>query len=102
MSLFKIACNKEYKMKKSGLFFTAAVGGLMFAATCSPQAEKPKAEAVKGECHGINSCKGQGACGGKDHSCAGQNACKGQGWLKMTEEECNAQKGTFKPLSMSM
>lgn len=89
-------------MKKSGLFFTAAVGGLMFAATCSPQAEKPMAEAVKGECHGINSCKGQGACGGKDHSCAGQNACKGQGWLKMTEEECNAQKGTFKPISMSM
>ncbi len=87
--------------KRTELLFAAAIGGLLLT-TCSPQAEPPKAEAVKGECHGINSCKGQGACGGKDHSCAGQNACKGQGWLMMTEEECKAQNGTFKPLSMTM
>lgn len=49
-----------------------------------------------GQCHGINSCKGTGACGGKNHSCAGQNSCKGKGWLKKTEGDCKDLDGTFK------
>ena len=64
--------------------------------------KKPAAPAAadagkKGECWGINACKGQGACGGADgHECAGQNACKGKGWLSLTKPDCDAKKGTFK------
>jgi hypothetical protein len=53
-------------------------------------------EAKKGECWGVNACKGQGACGGVGHECSGQNACKGQGWLSLTKPECDAKNGKFK------
>jgi hypothetical protein len=54
------------------------------------------AKEIKGECHGINACKGTGDCGGKGHECAGKNECKGKGWVKKTEKECKEVKGTFK------
>ncbi len=61
-------------------------------------AEAPAAAAgKKGECWGVNACKGQGACGGVGHECAGNNACKGKGWLSLTRDECEGRKGTFKP-----
>ena len=57
----------------------------------------PAPSEAKGECHGVNECKGKGACGGKEgHSCAGKNSCKGKGWLSMTKKECKDKKGTFK------
>ena len=51
--------------------------------------------AVKGQCFGVNGCKGQGACKSAKNDCKGHNACKGQGWLAMTEEDCNGQNGQF-------
>ena len=61
-------------------------------------AEKAAAAAgPKGECWGVNACKGQGACGGVGHECAGGNACKGQGWLSLTKPDCDAKAGKFKP-----
>jgi uncharacterized membrane protein len=55
------------------------------------------AAAAKGECHGVNECKGKGACGsGENHDCAGQNTCKGLGWISLTKAECDAKGGTFK------
>lgn len=55
------------------------------------------ASAAKGECHGVNECKGKGACGsGAEHNCAGTNACKGHGWLSLTKAECDAKGGSFK------
>jgi hypothetical protein len=54
------------------------------------------AKEVSGECHGVNSCKGKGECGGKGHSCAGKNSCKGKGWIKATKAGCDEKKGTFK------
>ena len=90
-------------MKATQKILTAAISGLFAGAISSSAfaAEKkaatpPKAEEAKGECHGINSCKGKGECGGKGHSCAGKNECKGKGWLSMTEKDCKAKKGTFK------
>lgn len=68
------------------------------------EAEKKSASAVpsnaekKGECWGVNACKGQGSCGGADgHECAGQNECKGKGWLSLTKSECDGKNGKFKP-----
>ncbi|MFZ8934238.1 MAG: hypothetical protein ACO20H_06060 [Bacteriovoracaceae bacterium] len=71
-----------------GAALTGIVAGLSGCAT--------KTMSPMGQCHGINGCKGQGACGGKSHGCAGQNKCKGQGWLKMNQEDCEAQDGEFK------
>ncbi len=55
------------------------------------------ADTVKGQCFGVNGCKGQGACKSAKNDCKGHNACKGQGWLAMTAEECNGQSGQFQP-----
>lgn len=82
----------------------AALAALALAAGCAHHHGKKDAgkaadgaAAVKGECHGVNECKGQGACGsGDDHNCAGQNTCKGLGWLSLTKAECDAKGGTFK------
>lgn len=86
------------KMNKTLL--TAALGGLVLAATVSmANAEEGAAAAAgekTGECHGINACKGTGACHGTDHTCGGKNTCKGQGWVKSTKTDCEAKGGTFK------
>lgn len=82
----------------------AALAALTLAAGCAHKhggttaAPAPSAAtAVKGECHGVNECKGKGACGnGADSACAGQNTCKGLGWLSLTRAECDAKRGTFK------
>jgi uncharacterized membrane protein len=76
--------------KKSALLASAAAGLLVAAATfVAPTA----ALAEDVECHGVNTCKGTGACGGKGHSCAGQNTCKGQGWVKLDKDACLKQGG---------
>jgi len=55
-----------------------------------------EAKSVSGQCPGINSCKGSGACGGKNDSCARQNSCKGKGWLKLSKDDCTKKGRTFK------
>ena len=64
--------------------------------TAAAASKAPVAAGPKGECWGVNACKGQGACGGAGHECAGQNACKGQGWLSLTKPECDGRNGKFK------
>lgn len=88
-------------MKKTNLLVSAALAGLALASMAGAK-DIPKAEKQAGECHGINGCKGQGECGGKDHACGGKNGCKGHGWKKMTKAECKKAKGKFKALSMGM
>lgn len=87
-------------MKKSHLLIGAALTSLALAGSAG--ANKPAKEAKAGECHGMNSCKGQGDCGNKQHGCGGQNACKGKGWKKMTEAQCKAKKGKWQPMTMEM
>ncbi|HWU43829.1 MAG TPA: hypothetical protein VN132_10335 [Bdellovibrio sp.] len=82
----------------SGLFAASALSVSLHAkAQQGSDSAKPSASAADGECHGVNSCKGKGDCGGKGHSCAGKNSCKGKGWLKMNKEKCEAAKGKFVP-----
>jgi len=82
-------------MNKKAILAGAALTGLLFGVSgCS--SSKSTGNEVVGECQGMNSCKGTGACGGKGHSCAGQNKCKGQGWLKLSKKDCLAKNGTFK------
>ena len=65
------------------------------------QAANKKQQAIKGttkgECYGVNSCKGKGECGSPNWDCAGNNSCKGQGWLTKTSDECKKLGGKFKP-----
>lgn len=80
----------------------AALAGLILTGSAAlvdlAHAEDAPAAAAPatGECHGVNECKGTGACGGEGHSCSGKNECKGKGWLKMSKEDCEAKGGTFK------
>ena len=83
-------------MKKKQLFLSAAATGLMLGiSACATAKNHDMQNKTPGKCHGVNSCKGTGACGGKNHSCAGYNTCKGKGWLKMTKKECKKKGGTF-------
>ncbi len=87
--------------KTNKTLMTAALGGLMLAATISASSAEEKGTAAAGatgktgECHGVNSCKGTSACNTADNSCAGKNSCKGKGWVKMTKAECDAKGGKF-------
>ncbi len=77
--------------------FTLAGCAHQHHGTSKPEAAAPTATtAAKGECHGINECKGKGACAGPGYECAGQNECKGHGWLSLTKAECDAKGGKFK------
>ncbi len=72
------------------------MGVLSIAAHAADKAAPDHANsAAKGECHGVNACKGQGDCHGAGKSCAGSNECKGKGWKSMTEAECKAKAGKF-------
>lgn len=84
-------------MNAKSLLMGAALAGMLAGLSgCASNTAGTTGNSVMGQCHGINSCKGTGACGGKTHSCAGQNSCKGKGWLKMSEEQCNNASGDFK------
>ncbi len=79
------------------LLVGAALAGLLMTTEgCASGGQSSSKVANKGECHGVNSCKGKGACGGVGHSCGGKNECKGKGWLKMSEAECSEAGGTYK------
>ena len=86
-------------MDKKTTLATAALAALALASGCAhaPQGGAgDTASALKGECYGVNSCKGTGECGGPGHACAGQNSCKGQGWITLAKADCDAKHGTFK------
>ena len=86
-------------MNKS-VIIAAALTGLMMTACSTTSKTTSTDSASMGECNGVNSCKGQGACGGPGHSCAGKNSCKGQGWLKLSKADCDAKGGKFKAETM--
>ncbi len=94
-------------MNKKMLILGAAAAGILAAsnATAAP-GDKP---ADMGECHGVNSCKGKGQCGGgagtageAAHACSGSNECKGKGWLRMSKKTCVAKKGKWEKFKMEM
>ena len=81
------------------ILLAAAVTGLMMAG-CSTAGSSSGTSVAAGECHGVNSCKGKGECGGAGHSCAGKNSCKGQGWVKLSKADCEGKGGKFKAETM--
>jgi len=82
-------------MDKKSVLLNAAMAGLLAASAGIALTQNAVAADVK--CHGANTCKGTGACGGAGHDCAGKNTCKGQGWIKVADEkECTAKGGSTK------
>lgn len=75
----------------TGTLIAAMAAGLFTAGVAAPS---QAADSDKVHCHGVNSCKGQGACGSADHACAGKNACKGKGFVEVTAKECKEKGGT--------
>ncbi len=64
------------------------------AAACFANAPLPviaSGETVR--CHGVNECRGRGACATANNQCAGQNACRGQGVLDLSREACESNNG---------
>jgi hypothetical protein len=86
------------------LILGAATAGIMAAATTASAAPAGDVKVAMGECHGINSCKGKGQCGGPGtgHECGGKNACKGQGWVRLSKADCATKKGTWEKFKMEM
>ncbi len=82
-------------MERKMSLAAAALAALSLAAGCAVKSGTV-GTAVTGECHGVNSCKGQGECGGTGHACAGKNTCKGQGWIGLTKADCEGRSGIFK------
>jgi hypothetical protein len=82
-------------MEKSQVLVSVALAALAATAGCAGAKKDSAAAVVKGECLGVNACKGQGECGGTGHSCAGKNACKGKGWLALAKADCDAKGGQF-------
>jgi len=75
-------------MNNKKLVIAAAITGMIAAGSLSLAPTAQAAE--KGECHGVNACKGKGECGGKGHACAGKNECAGKGWKQLSKQECEA------------
>jgi uncharacterized membrane protein len=85
-------------MNSKSSLTAAALAAIALASACAHNGKMAGAPSgAKGQCWGVNACKGKGACGGPDgHACAGQNTCKGQGWLNLTKADCDGKHGTFK------
>ncbi len=78
------------------LLLTASAVAVSGCLTGGSENTESSPSADMGECHGVNSCKGQSACGGKGHSCAGKNADQAEGVHKMTKTDCDAMNGAVK------
>lgn len=86
------------KGDKGTLVLGAIAGLMLFSAQAQAESKNTASETVM--CHGVNSCKGQGACAGKVDACSGKNACnaeitcsghntcKGKGLIKLSKKEC--------------
>ncbi len=75
---------------------SAALSGLLLAAGCAHYHDSGSgAQMAKGQCHGVNNCKGKGECKSAGHSCEGKNDCKGKGWVTMSKDDCNAKGGQY-------
>ncbi len=82
------------------LLIASAIAGLIMSSSPVKASDNEKPKAALGECHGVNACKGKGACGGADHECAGKNSCKGKGFVKLSKKDCTKKGGKFEEAKM--
>lgn len=80
------------------VLLSAAISGIMLASATGISAQHSGSEETKVKCHGVNDCRGQGACegvhdDGRKYTCAGGNECRGKGYIKTTKAECDEKGG---------
>ncbi len=81
-------------MTQKSLLLGAALSGLLIASGCAHSHDSMShGEMAKGQCHGVNDCKGKGECKTVASSCEGKNDCKGKGWTSMSKADCDAKGG---------
>ena len=82
------------KKSLTGTVLAVAVGAMLLAPPVLAQDSSGSSSQPSVKCIGGNSCKGQSACKGANHSCKGMNACKGQGFVvTATAAECHEKDG---------
>lgn len=79
--------------KKSAIMLAVGAASLITGTVVTTASAKEDL----GECHGVNTCRGQSACETATTDCAGQNACKGKGWINISKKDCDAKGGKFQP-----
>ncbi len=83
-------------MSTKTLLMGAALSGLLVASGCAHSHDSMSgAQVAKGQCHGVNDCKGKGECKTAKSSCEGKNDCKGHGWNSMSKADCDAKGGDY-------
>jgi len=83
-------------MSQKSLLLGAALSGLLLASGCAHSHNSMSAgEMAKGQCHGVNDCKGKGECKTATNSCEGKNDCKGKSWMGMSKADCDTKGGTY-------
>lgn len=91
----------KLKTNASTLALSLSAATLLTSTAMAQDANTDKNDNIdpktKGQCHGVNSCKGQTACATAEGSCAGTNSCAGKGWLLKTKVDCDKLEGKFVP-----
>jgi hypothetical protein len=83
-------------MTQKSLLLGAALSGLLIASGCAQSHHSmSNGEMAKGQCHGVNDCKGKGECKTVTNSCEGKNDCKGKSWLSMSKADCDTKGGNY-------
>lgn len=78
--------------KKITGFAIASTAAAMFAT--APMTASTGTHA-KGQCSGVNACKGHSTCKTASSACKGQNSCKGTGWVASSKDVCDQLGGKF-------
>ena len=86
------------KLLQAAITGVASAAALAVLSGCETTGGSKAGGKTMGKCHGVNGCKGTGACGGDGHGCAGKNGCKAKGWLKMKKSKCESKGGKFEAM----
>lgn len=81
----------------TGIVVATAVAGLFASGCKTTQSAAGGSGGGIVKCHGVNTCKGSGACKSATHACSGHNACKGKGWIKTSRSDCETKGGKSTP-----
>lgn len=81
-------------MNKARLTGTVLALAAAAAFSLTPVAASAGAKHHTVKCHGVNACKGHGACKTAKNNCKGMNACKGQSYKMMSKKACKKAGGT--------
>ena len=94
ITFYRFFLMEAVNMSQKSLLLGAALSGLLIATGCAHSTDSMSAgEMGKGQCHGVNDCKGE--CKTANNSCEGKNDCKGKSWISLSKADCDTKGGTY-------